>query len=314
LGVAKVSYAATGMPNGQHYTFNTVTEKTNVVFQDTFDGNLLQWSNVSGTEAIVDYSGNNVYQRTDGSYVGAVDALAGSENWSDYTFSFDVTKVSGSYFNVVFRYVDGNNYYLLEPSSDQVHIALFKKVGGAFTELGRPLQDTTPGVTYHYVIDLNGSSIKIWVDGVLKFNVTDSSFSAGKIGVGAYYGSVANFDNILVKTIGEGEILVPLIGNGYLGWTVGPEFKITDNNMLDDGHAWVQVPAGFYSTWDQARGTPGGSLYWGNTQNRLIGKPVWIAHNGAGIDWNSGWIGNNDWPFSNNGVTNYSFRLYPVTP
>jgi len=298
-------------PEGDHYTFNTVTEADS--FIETFDSDLSQWENISGSGAIVDDSGDNVYQHTGGSYVGAI---TGSSSWTDYVLEFDVKKVSGNYFNVVFRYVDQNNHYLLEPSADQVHIALFKKVGGgSYTELGsRPLQNTTPGVWYHYKIEVSGSSIKVWADGILKFDITDSTFSAGKIGIGAYTGAIANFDNIsisgeTVKIVQPYEILVPLNGSGQLGFVDGPDFRILDNDMTDDGYAWVQVPAGSYDTFDQVRGTPGGNLTWGNFHERLKGKPVWVQHNDP-LNWGTGASGH--WPFINNGITCYSFRLYPI--
>lgn len=301
-------------PPGEHFTFNCVTESG--PFTDSFDGDLSQWTNVSGTGAIVDDSDNNVYERTGGSYVGAVVAVAGSASWDDYTLEFDVKKVSGNYFNVVFRYVDQGNHYLLEPSADEVHIALFKKVGGGgYTELttSRPLQDTTPGIWYHYIIEVQGDSIKVFVDGVLKFDVTDASLSAGKIGVGAWSGSVAYFDDVLVvgpnvKVMGQNEILVPLSGSGMLGFKAGTPFQILDNDMTD-GQAWVQIPPALYDTFDQARGKPGGNLYWGNAHVRATGKPVWEQHNDP-LDWRTRPSGN--WPFTNNGVTCYSFRLYPL--
>ncbi|TRZ54176.1 MAG: DUF1080 domain-containing protein [Dehalococcoidia bacterium] len=301
-------------PPGEHYTFNCVTEAG--PFSDTFDGDLSQWTNISGSGAIVEDNGNNVYGRTGGSYVGAVVAVTGSESWDDYVFEFDVKKVSGNYFNVVFRYVDQNNHYLLEPSADEVHIALFKKVGGGgYTELTatRPLQNTTPSIWYHYKIVVQGDSIKIYVDDVLKFDVTDTSLSAGKIGVGAYAGSTVYFDNVYVegpnvKVMGANEILVPVDGYGKLGFKEGSPFQILDNDMTD-GQAWVQVPAGFYDTYDQARGKPGGDLFWGNYHARAERKPVWEQHNDP-LNWWSGRQGN--WKFTNNGVTCYSFRLYPL--
>ena len=312
--------APTMPPQGEHFTFNCVTDAP---FTDTFDGDLSQWQNISGSGAIVDDSGNNVYMRTGGSYVGAVVAVAGSDTWDDYVFEFDVKKVSGSYFNVVFRYTDQDNHYLLEPSSDEVHIALFKKVGGGgYNELTstRPLQNTTPGTWYHYVIAVEGDSIKIWVDGILKFDVTDTSLSAGKIGVGAWAGSIAYFDNVFVsgpnvKVTGPNEILVPYDGSGMLGWKEGPTFQILDSDMTDDGQAWVQVPAGIYDTYDQARGKPGGDMHWGDRHIRTTGKPRWDQHN-HNLNWWSGRQGN--WPFTNDydddgkGVTCYSFRLYPA--
>lgn len=314
VGLVTLLWSAVKPPPGPHFSFNCVTEFG--PFTDTFDGGLSQWINISGSGAIVQDEDNNVYMRTGGSYVGAVVAVAGSTSWDDYVFEFDVKKVSGNYFNVVFRYVDQDNHYLLEPSSDQVHIALFKKVVGGYLELTptRPLQNTTSGTWYHYVIAVEGASIKVWVDGVLKFNIIDWSLSAGKIGVGAWPGSVAYFDDILVvgpnvKVLKPNEILVPQVGSGYLGFKTGPTFQILDNDMTDDGQAWVQVPAGLYDTFDQARGKPGGELFWGNFHTRSTGKPKWEQHNDP-LDWRTRLQGN--WPYTNNKVTCYSFRLYPL--
>lgn len=314
-GLVALLWSAVKPPPGPHFSFNCVTEYG--PFSDNFDGGLSQWINISGSGAIVDDAGNNVYERTGGSYVGAVVAVAGSTSWDNYVFEFDVKKVSGAYFNVVFRYVDQNNHYLLEPSADEVHIALFEKVGGGkYNELTpiRPLQNTTPGTWYHYVIAVEGASIKVWVDGVLKFNIIDWSFSAGKIGVGAWSGSVAYFDEILVvgpnvKILKPNEILVPLIGTGKLGFKAGPTFQILDNDMTDDGQAWVQIPAGLYDTFDQARGKPGGDLFWGNNHVRTTGRPQWAQHNNP-LDWSTRVEGN--WLYTNDKVTCYSFRLYPL--
>lgn len=103
------------------------------------------------------------------------------------------------------------------------------------------------------------------------------------------------------------EILVPFEGSGKLGFKEGEPFKVLDNDMTD-GQAWVQVPAGTFVTYDQARGKPGGDMFWGNNHNRVTKKPVWEKHNDP-LVWNVGQSGN--WGYTNNGVTCYSFRLYP---
>lgn len=109
-----------------------------------------------------------------------------------------------------------------------------------------------------------------------------------------------------VLGLGVNEILVPLNGSGMLGFIVGEPFMIMDNDMTDDDQAWVQIPAGLYDTFDQARGKPGGELYWGNSHARATKKPVWELHNSS---WN---LHAGNWPFDNTGVTCYSFRLYPL--
>ena len=83
--------------------------------------------------------------------------------------------------------------------------------------------------------------------------------------------------------------------------------------MTDDGQAWVQVPAGVYDTYDQARGKPGGDMFWGNMHIRATGKPAWTQHNND-LNWLTGAQGNwafyNDYDDDGKGVTCYSFRLY----
>ena len=135
----------------------------------------------------------------------------------------------------------------------------------------------------------------------------------GKIGIGAWTGSIVNFDNIsvtgeTVKIMQPNEILVPLNGSGMLGWKVGPDFRILDNDMTDDGQAWVQVPAGLYHAFDQVRGKQGGSLDFGGLHVRLKGKPVWEQRL-TSYNW-VGPVGN--WPFINDGSTCYSYRAYPI--
>lgn len=309
LAIATPVYAIKP-PKGDHYTFNTVTEAG--PFVDTFDVDLSQWTNISGSGAIVDDAGDDVYQHTGGSYVGAVSAVAGSGSWTDYVFEVDVKKLSGTYFNLVFRYVDQGNFYMVEGgSSGGTQIKLYKRVAGTFSQIATPADlVTTNGSWYYYVIQVEGLSIKVWADGVLLFDVTDGAHSAGKIGLGGW-NSTVNFDNVLVvgKVMGPNEILVPLIGSGMLGFVEGSPFQILDNDMTDDGQAWVQVPAGLYDTFDQARGKPGGDLYWGNFHARSTGKPEWYQHNDP-LNWWTGRTGN--WSFTNNGVTCYSFRLYPI--
>ena len=117
------------------------------------------------------------------------------------------------------------------------------------------------------------------------------------------------FNCVTEGPLGPGEILVPLNGSGELGIIVGEPFMIMDNDMTD-GYAWVQIPAGSYDTFDQARGKPGGTLFWGNIAVRLLtGKPVWEQHNDP---LNLPDEYEKHWTFTNNGVTCYSFRLYPL--
>jgi len=148
-----------------------------------------------------------------GSYVGEVAAVTGSSTWQDYSLELDVKKHSGDYFWIAFRYVDPGTYYIVAPSSDTIHIALMKRVGGGgFTDLAtRPLQPTVTGTWYHYRIELRttltGTNIKVFVDGEKKFDVIDNTvaLASGRVGVGGGYfwppGSEGRFDNVVVTDV-----------------------------------------------------------------------------------------------------------------
>ncbi len=304
-------------PPGEHYSFNCVTDLG--PFIDSFDSDLFYWTNLTGTASVVEIDGDNVFQHVGGSYVGAVTSIVGSASWDNYVFQFNVMKSSGTYFNVFFRYVDGSNHYMLEGGAcGGACIKLWKKVGGGnYTLLSENSQLTVNDAWYHYRIILDGPSIQVWIDSendsVKVIDIIDGSFSTGKVGIGGY-SSTVYFDNVIVegpnvKIFKLNEILVPFERTGMLGWVEGPSFQILDNDMTDDGQAWVQVPFGWYDTYDQARGKPGADMTWGNAHPRVTKKPVWEPHN-VNLNWWKGRTGN--WAYTNHGVTCYSFRLYPV--
>ena len=236
------------------------------------------WQFVSGTPSIV-LDATKVLGIVGGSYVGEAVAVTGSPDWQDYSLDLDVKKHSGSYFNIVFRYVNSGNYYLIEPSADKIHIALFKKVGGVFTELAsRPLQDTVIETWYHYRIELRTTAdvtnIKVFVDGINKFDVTDDTpvLTTGSVGVGGYAGSEGRFDNVVVQYMYGFKGLLPpyappLQKAFKLGRTIPLKWQYTDptGNLVDSAGAyptieWTYMGAGGGDgTLDEGVDDPGAS-------------------------------------------------------
>lgn len=219
-----------------------------ILFHDDFEGDLSQWINVSGIGYIEAEDGNHVYHREGGSYVGATIATAGSENWTDYAFNLRLKQIDPPYFNLVFRYTDPTHHYLLENSAYAPKIALFKKIGGGYIELARVDQPTVLNTWYNYRIVLQGSSIKVYVDGDLVVNVTDSSLAAGKIGVGAYSGSIYHFDDVVVNVLVGETIWLPPISLD--DWTLNENatlpikfqlYDTTGNLICGDAQPTLQV-------------------------------------------------------------------------
>jgi hypothetical protein len=194
-----------------------------ILFKDDFEGDLSQWVNVSGSGSIVAEDGNHVYERAGGSYVGATIATAGSDTWANYAFNLRLKQLDPAYFNLVFRYTDPTHHYLLENSAYAPKVALFKKLGGGYIELARVEQPTNLNTWYQYRIVLRGPSIRVYVDDVLIIDLTDSSLAAGKVGVGAYSGSIYHFDDVVVTA---------LYGTNWLPPISLPEWTLNDRATL----------------------------------------------------------------------------------
>lgn len=75
---------------------------------------------------------------------------------------------------------------------------LIKSVAGTKTTLAFTNPSIAADTFYTYKIVLNGSDISVYKDGVLQFNVTDTAFASGKIGVRTYANTKAYFDDVLV--------------------------------------------------------------------------------------------------------------------
>jgi len=77
------------------------------------------------------------------------------------------------------------------------NIAIAKKVGGTTTILATSGTVTAPSTTaYHtYALEVNGSSLKAYLDGTLQATATDTAFTTGQAGL--YTNNEATyFDNV----------------------------------------------------------------------------------------------------------------------
>jgi len=315
-----VAYAAppTLPPPGEHFTFNCVTELS-TLFSDAFDGGSGQWIELSGTWAIVDDGGNDVYSGT-ATADEQVTYAQSTGTFDNFIFEAKVkANNNAGHYGIVLREdgtgkhygfylnaypVSEGKYYFGYWDGTYNPIVGWTDSGGAYTDA--QTWNTLKVVAKDYQFEL-------YINGTLVATVTDTVEYAASGHVGLIVdkyaiGQNTYFDDVNISGLKPTEILVPLNGSGMLGFIAGSPFQILDNDMTD-GQAWVQIPAGLYDTYDQARGKPGGDLYWGNYHARSAGKPVWNQHNVALPI--PGWgVGN--WLFTNNGVTCYSFRLYPL--
>jgi hypothetical protein len=108
-----------------------------------------------------------------------------SSNWDD--------------FSVVFNYTDTSNYYFasFNESNDAYTHGLFRVQAGRVTQLADFTSVISGGVDYAIKVERIGSTLRVSRNGVLAAEVTDSTFTSGKVGYGSR-NDPASFDNLRV--------------------------------------------------------------------------------------------------------------------
>ena len=75
-------------------------------------------------------------------------------------------------------------YYLARYSATSARWELWKLVNSSSTTLGTYSQTLTAGSTYRVRLEMSGTTIRLYVDGVQQISVTDSSISSERAGRG----------------------------------------------------------------------------------------------------------------------------------
>ena len=126
-------------------------------------------------------------------------ALAGNTSWADYEFNVSLMGQDDDGIGVMFRYQNPQNYYRFSMDSQRAYRRLTKTVGGVTTILAQDSVAYTLNQWSAVKITAVGSQIQVSVNGVLLFNVTDSSIASGKIGLYVWGEQGAYFDDVSVN-------------------------------------------------------------------------------------------------------------------
>ncbi|MEK4064809.1 pectate lyase [Paenibacillus borealis] len=160
------------------------------------------WTSTTGTWSVVQDGSSSVYYQSSSSEGRT---SAGNSEWTNYSVQSEVKidNFNGSNRTLICgRYGDGNNYYAASLSnSNGGTLEIRKKLSGSSTTLaaktGVPL---STGTWYAVKLELNGSTLKMYVNGTLQLTATDSSLTSGAIGLVAFK-TAAKFDNIIVSEL-----------------------------------------------------------------------------------------------------------------
>ena len=99
---------------------------------------------------------------------------------------------------VLFGYVNDNNYYRLDISGLEGHRKLWKKEGGAFTELNTSPQSYTLGTWFNLRIVHQNGVILVYMVGEKIMAVEDTTFSGGRMALFCARNESCNFDNVII--------------------------------------------------------------------------------------------------------------------
>lgn len=170
-----------------------------VLFSDDFENGAGNWATQDGNWSVVSDDGSNVYYQSK-----ATEGRSWVPNlsWADCSVQARVNVVDFNGSNRVYvcaRYKDGNNFYAasLTNSSSGGKLELRKKVNGSTTTLASKTYRLKTGAWYDVKIEVRGSQINMYVNDELQLTATDTSLSAGSVGLIAYK-ALAKFDDVVV--------------------------------------------------------------------------------------------------------------------
>ncbi|MGH7846386.1 MAG: family 16 glycoside hydrolase, partial [Candidatus Binatia bacterium] len=158
--------------------------------------------------------------------------------WTDYRLSLKIRSNDNDLIGVMFRYRDNDNYYRFWWSAQGKSRRLEKKVAGVVHVLaeqsGSPEIAYKAGQTYFLETVAQGSSLKVKINGVQIFAVTDTSFAEGTVALYSHYNTGSVFDDVVVEDLFTNDLLLSDNFNDgdFTGWT------ILDEGPLDGPSSW----------------------------------------------------------------------------
>ena len=184
-------------------------QSSNVLFQDDFSNTNSGWPSRSDNGDIMGYE-NGAYRIYLASTMTDLVANADQSLQADVVIDVDVTKAGGSDnndFGITCRMKDLNNFYFFEASSDGyavIGMFLDNQMKYLSSEAMVQVNGINSGSTLNHMrAECIGSNLKLYVNGNLVAQVTDSTFTSGG-DVGLIAGSFSDsgidirFDNFIV--------------------------------------------------------------------------------------------------------------------
>ena len=123
----------------------------------------------------------------------------GEENWTDYRMEVKARKLAGPYFHLFVRTEEpAVDFYFMEISYNSHTTSVFMFQGGGANEItGGPRpkrpdsKDTKGGDSYTIVFEVEGETLRTYIDGELMVETEDGTYDKGRPGLGGRDSTVA---------------------------------------------------------------------------------------------------------------------------
>jgi len=207
VNVTATSGSVTGAVN---VTITSAPPSGTVLFQDNFESGGGNWRVTSGYYdyyLVYDFGSYRLWVSNGGTTTSR--AVAGSSSWSNYsyqaTLNIDVSSTGSA--SLLARVQDNTHLYFFGYNVALGEWMIAKRYGSTVTILATSAPYAFSFDTDYTVrADLNGSSLKLFVNGVLQVSTTDSTFATGKIGFTAT-NATAELDNVVVTQLSGTQVV-----------------------------------------------------------------------------------------------------------
>jgi len=182
--------------------FNRSDIGSNWTIVDDQDSSKSDWKIANGALSQLSntYRGSNEYSYYQGTHI-----VTGNSNWSNYSFSVDITPTDDDGIGLIVRYQDKNNYYRFLMVGDSTNGGPFRRIDKIVN--GQPFQilaidkknSFNMSKKYRVTFNVFENNLQILFDGIEILKATDNTFTSGKVGMMTYACS-GLFDNVCVSS------------------------------------------------------------------------------------------------------------------
>jgi len=126
--------------------------------------------------------------------------VSGDPNWSDYTIRVDARSRDDDAIGIMFRYLDGGNYYRFSMDKQRGYRRLIKKVRGEVIVLAEDAVRYVQDQWYTLKAEVKGNKIIVSLSDEPVFDISDDSLKIGRIGLYSWGNAGCEFENLLVES------------------------------------------------------------------------------------------------------------------